>query len=52
VRHTIADAMLSEKPEKPPLLHSDGGGQYRSNDHKKVIDEYDLAVFSFRQQLS
>jgi len=42
VRNTIADAMQSEKPEKPPLLHSDGGGQYRSYDHKKVIDEYGL----------
>jgi transposase InsO family protein len=30
VKNTIADAMQSEKPEKPPLLHSDGGGQYRS----------------------
>lgn len=42
VKNTIADAMQSEKPEKPPLLHSDGGGQYRSYDHKKVVDEYGL----------
>jgi putative transposase len=42
VKNTIADAMQSEKPEKPPLLHSDGGGQYRSYDHKKVVEEYGL----------
>ena len=42
VKNTIADAMQSEKPEKPPLLHSDGGGQYRSYDHKNVIEEYGL----------
>lgn len=42
VKNTIADAMQSEKPEKPPLLHSDGGGQYRSYDHKKVVAEYGL----------
>lgn len=42
VKNTIADAMLSEKPKKPPLLHSDGGGQYRSYDHKKVVEEYGL----------
>jgi transposase InsO family protein len=40
VKNTITEAMKSEKPCKPPLLHSDGGGQYRSYDHKKVIDEY------------
>lgn len=42
VKNTISDAMQSEKPEKPPLLHSDGGGQYRSYDHKKVVEEYGL----------
>jgi transposase InsO family protein len=42
VRNTITDAMQSEKPDKPPLLHSDGGGQYRSYDHKKVIEEYGI----------
>lgn len=42
VKNTIADAMQSEKPKKPPLLHSDGGGQYRSYDHKKVIEEYGI----------
>lgn len=42
VKNTISDAMQSEKPENPPLLHSDGGGQYRSYDHKKVIEEYGL----------
>jgi len=42
VKNTISDAMQSEKPEKPPLLHSDGGGQYRSYEHKKVIEEYGL----------
>ena len=42
VKNTIADAMQSEKPKKPPLLHSDGGGQYRSYDHKKVVEEYGL----------
>lgn len=42
VKNTIADAMQSEKPGKPPLLHSDGGGQYRSYDHKKVVEEYGL----------
>ena len=34
--------MQSENPEKPPLLHSDGGSQYRSHDHKAVIEEYEL----------
>jgi transposase InsO family protein len=42
VKNTIADAMKSEKPDKPPLLHSDGGGQYRSYDHRQVLDEYGL----------
>jgi len=42
VKNTIADAMQTEKPENPPLLHSDGGGQYRSYDHKKVVEEYGL----------
>lgn len=42
VRNTIADAMQSEKPDKPPLLHSDGGGQYRSYDHKQIIEKYGL----------
>jgi transposase InsO family protein len=42
VKNTIADAMQSEKPELPPLLHSDGGGQYRSFEHKAVIEEYGL----------
>jgi transposase InsO family protein len=42
VKNTIAAAMQSEKPVAPPLLHSDGGGQYRSYDHKKVIAEYGL----------
>lgn len=42
VKNTITDAMQSEKPNKPPLLHSDGGGQYRSFDHKNVIAEYGL----------
>lgn len=42
VKNTIAEAMRSEKPKKPPLLHSDGGGQYRSYDHKKVVDELGL----------
>jgi transposase InsO family protein len=42
VKNTIADAMQSEKPKTPPLLHSDGGGQYRSYDHKKIIEEYGL----------
>lgn len=42
VKNTIADAMQNEKPEKPPILHSDGGGQYRSYDHKKLIDEYSI----------
>ncbi|MDR1753324.1 MAG: integrase core domain-containing protein [Eubacterium sp.] len=37
-----ADAMQPEKPVSPPLIHSDGGGQYRSYDHKKVIEEYGL----------
>lgn len=42
VRNTIEDAMRSEKPEIPPLLHSDGGGQYRSYEHKKLVEEYGL----------
>ncbi len=42
VKNTIADAMQFEKPKKSPLLHSDGGGQYRSYDHKKVVEEYGL----------
>ena len=42
VKNTITDAMQSEKPEKPPILHSDGGGQYRSYDHKNVIEQYGL----------
>jgi hypothetical protein len=37
VKNTIAEAMQSEKPENPPLLHSDGGGQYRSYDHNEVL---------------
>lgn len=42
VRNTITNAMQSEKPEVPPLLHSDGGGQYRSYDHQQIIEEYGL----------
>ena len=42
VKNTITDAMQSEKPETPPLLHSDGGGQYRSYDHNKVVTEYGI----------
>lgn len=42
VKNTISDAMRSEKPAIPPLLHSDGGGQYRSYDHKDTIEEYGL----------
>lgn len=42
VKNTITDAMQSEKPKTPPLLHSDGGGQYRSYDHKKVVEEYGI----------
>lgn len=37
VKNTIQDALEAEKPEKPPILHSDGGGQYRSFDHKDLI---------------
>ena len=42
VRNTVTDAMQSEKPENPPLLHSDCGSQYRSHGHKAIIDEYGL----------
>lgn len=42
VRNTIEDAMKAEKPENPPLLHSDGGGQYRSYDHKNIVEKYGL----------
>ena len=43
VKNTIADAMKAEKPDKPPLLHSDGGGQYRSYDHKQILEKYGLS---------
>ena len=42
VRYTIEDALKAEKPENPPILHSDGGGQYRSYDHKDIIKENGL----------
>lgn len=42
VRNTISAAMQAEKPAAPPLLHSDGGGQYRSHDHRKVVTDYGL----------
>lgn len=42
VKNTVADAMQSEMPEIPPLLHSDAGGQYRSYDHKSTIEKYGL----------
>jgi len=42
VRNTITDAMQAEKTKIPPLLHSDGGGQYRSYDHKAVVEEYGI----------
>ncbi|GHU73268.1 hypothetical protein FACS1894184_21170 [Clostridia bacterium] len=44
VKNTIETAMQSEKPATPPLLHNDGGGQYRSFDHKKTIDLYGLTA--------
>jgi transposase InsO family protein len=42
VQNTIEDAMRSEKPGAPPLLHNDGGGQYRSFDHKRVMETFGL----------
>jgi transposase InsO family protein len=42
VKSTVDEAMQTENPEKPPLLHSDAGGQYRSHDHKALIEEYGL----------
>jgi transposase InsO family protein len=32
--------MQAEKSKKPPLLHSDGGGQYRSFDYRKQTTEH------------
>lgn len=40
VKNTVEEAMKLEKPESSPLLHSDGGGQYRSHDHKAIIEKY------------
>lgn len=42
VKETIEAAMIAEKPEKTLILHSDGGGQYRSYDHKEVIEKAKL----------
>jgi len=42
VKNTIADAMASEKPAKPPILHSDGGGQYRSLDYRIQTTQFGI----------
>jgi putative transposase len=42
VKDTISDAMQAEEPQKSPLLHSDGGGQYRSFDYRKQTTEHGI----------
>jgi putative transposase len=39
VRNTIEAAVLAEKPPKDLILHSDGGGQYRSWDYHDQVGE-------------
>lgn len=39
VRSTIEAAVLAEKPSKDLILHSDGGGQYRSWDYHDQVGE-------------
>lgn len=39
VRNTISDAISAEKPTSSIILHSDGGGQYRSFDYKNQTTE-------------
>lgn len=39
VKNTIADAVSTEKPTSPLILHSDGGGQYRSYDYRGQTSE-------------
>ncbi len=42
VKNTISNAIQAEKPQKPPLLHSDGGGQYRSFDYREQTTEHGI----------
>lgn len=39
VGQTIKSALDIEKPRGQIILHSDGGGQYRSFDHKEILDK-------------
>lgn len=39
VENTIKAALDAENPQGKIILHSDGGGQYRSYDHKAVIEK-------------
>ena len=39
VGQTIKSALDIEKPRGQIILHSDGGGQYRSFDHKEMLDK-------------
>ena len=42
VGDTIRAALATEKPAGSLILHSDGGGQYRSFDHRKMITANDI----------
>jgi len=42
VERTIKAALDAENPQGRILLHSDGGGQYRSYDHKAVVAKADF----------
>lgn len=42
VKNTIEDAIATEKPQNSVILHSDGGGQYRSYDYRDQTKENGL----------
>lgn len=44
VGNTIADALAAENPSGDLILHSDGGGQYRSFDHRKIIESNNITA--------
>ncbi|MBD5103251.1 MAG: DDE-type integrase/transposase/recombinase [Ruminococcaceae bacterium] len=45
VGQTIKSALDIEKPRGQIILHSDGGGQYRSFGHKEMLDKNGIGYF-------
>jgi len=45
VGQTIKSALDIENPRGQIILHSDGGGQYRSFDHKEILDQNGITPY-------